>query len=98
LNGEYALGFFLIYGLLLVALYVIAKNQGKDAIRVVFWSAILTPIVGVIILLLSKPDQKKIEEYQTRHGDLVKCPDCAELIKAEANKCKHCGSTVSKAA
>lgn len=90
--------FFLFYGLALVALYVVAKNQGKDAVRVVFWSIFLTPIVGLIILLLSDSDQKKIEAHQTRNGDLVKCPECAELVKSEAKKCKHCGSAITNAA
>ncbi|EJH4501888.1 zinc ribbon domain-containing protein [Cronobacter sakazakii] len=28
-------------------------------------------------------------------GPLVKCPFCAELVKPEAVKCKHCGSDLS---
>ena len=26
----------------------------------------------------------------------IKCPHCAELVKAEATKCKHCGSKIKK--
>ncbi|EOY5393178.1 zinc ribbon domain-containing protein [Cronobacter sakazakii] len=28
-------------------------------------------------------------------GPLVKCPFCAELVKPEAVKCKHCGSDLT---
>lgn len=27
-------------------------------------------------------------------GDTRKCPDCAELVKAEARKCRHCGASL----
>lgn len=27
-------------------------------------------------------------------GDTRKCPDCAELVKVEARKCKHCGASL----
>lgn len=27
----------------------------------------------------------------------VKCPDCAELVMADARKCKHCGATLTPA-
>lgn len=30
-------------------------------------------------------------------SDEVKCPHCAEMIKAEATKCKHCQSEIKKA-
>jgi RNA polymerase subunit RPABC4/transcription elongation factor Spt4 len=28
---------------------------------------------------------------------LKKCPACAELVKAEARKCKHCGEALTPA-
>ncbi|MEG9306422.1 zinc ribbon domain-containing protein [Klebsiella pneumoniae] len=37
-----------------------------------------------------------MEQSQLDSG-LVKCPYCAEMIKPEAIKCKHCGSDVKEA-
>ncbi len=34
--------------------------------------------------------------WDTNQNDLVKCPFCAEEIKAEAIKCKHCGEFIQE--
>ena len=36
-------------------------------------------------------DTKELEKRQIQSGN-KKCPACAEIIKAEAKLCKHCGT------
>jgi uncharacterized membrane protein YdbT with pleckstrin-like domain len=47
--------------------------------------------------IASAPAQKKSapsETLQAMPGDLKLCPFCAEEVKAQAKKCKHCGSEI----
>ncbi len=53
-------------------------------------------IVALIHSLVIKKDIRALEQSQLDSG-LVKCPYCAEMIKPEARKCKHCGSDVKEA-
>tara|TARA_B110000503_G_scaffold122368_1_gene186872 strand:- start:21 stop:308 length:288 start_codon:yes stop_codon:yes gene_type:complete len=60
----------------------------------VFWlSIILSPVIGLIIALMSPSEVKvvvsKSENEST--GSQKICPDCAEDVKEAALKCKHCG-------
>ena len=66
------------------------------------WSLVgffLGPL-GVLITLIvcnSTPipvDQKTLEAKGLKDGTLRVCPDCAETIKAAAQKCRFCGSSV----
>ncbi len=71
----------------------IAKNKGRSF--PVWWLyGFLLFIVAFIHSLFLKPSNRKVEETQMKEG-LVKCPFCAEMIKPEAVKCKHCGSEIA---
>jgi len=68
-----------------------AKEWGRDWL---LWGALalfLSPIIaGIALAVLGEDEDATIESR-----DLRKCPQCAELIKAEAIKCKHCGSEIA---
>lgn len=73
----------------------IAKSKGRSFFGWWVYGALLF-IVALIHSLLIKKDFRAIESSQLQEG-LVKCPFCAETIKPEAIKCKHCGSDVKEA-
>ena len=51
----------------------------------------LSPLIAAIILAAVGRDPILEESQMLAQGKLKKCPDCAELIQADANICKHCG-------
>ncbi|HBQ5903525.1 TPA: zinc ribbon domain-containing protein [Klebsiella pneumoniae subsp. pneumoniae] len=73
----------------------IAKSKGRDFFGWWLYGALLF-IVALIHSLVIKKDIRAIERSQIDEG-MVKCPFCAEIIKPEAVKCKHCGSDVKEA-
>uniref|UniRef100_UPI0011A454A4 zinc ribbon domain-containing protein n=1 Tax=Yersinia aldovae TaxID=29483 RepID=UPI0011A454A4 len=52
-------------------------------------------IVALIHSIFISGDIRDIERVKLSQG-MVKCPFCAEIIKNEAIKCKHCGSDISE--
>lgn len=76
----------------------IASSKGRSGFGVFVLSVLLSPLIGIIVaLVMQRAD--KIEATQVVHGgvsrEFWKCPFCAEAVRFEALKCKHCGSDLS---
>jgi len=96
-------GFILwIFFCLMVSRYAVGK--GHSSVLAFLCALFLSPIIGFILVALSKPNQDALEARMLRSGESKRCPYCAEMIKRMASTCRYCGkdlpeggSTIRKA-
>ena len=67
-------GFSLVVG-------VIASGRGRSFWGYAFLAMLLSPLIGLVIVLVS--------------GHARKCPKCKGGVDQDATKCKHCGSDLT---
>lgn len=66
-----------------------AASKGRSA---AFWfcaSVLITPVLAAVLVGFGT---------KIGHAALRKCPDCREMVKHDATKCKHCGTTLTPVA
>ena len=71
-----------------------ASSKGKSAVAFFFLSLLISPLITwLIVESLSDPELVSQEEPE-KGLDFKLCPYCAEEVRAQAIKCKHCGSAI----
>lgn len=94
-----ALFFVFVPMLYLLPTYEAWNNKHKNLSSIVIlnlflgWSFI--GWVAALIWAFKKQDESIPEKAGVKDQNIRKCPFCAEEIKPEAIKCKHCGSEVA---
>jgi len=83
---------FIFWVVMAIVCAVIASSKGRSGFGFFVYGFLLWPIALIHALVM--PSATRLETGPRADPDSVKCPHCAEQIKAEAKVCKHCGRDV----
>lgn len=72
----------------------VAEQKGRSGVGFFFLSLILTPVIGLIAAAIVSRNEDAISDRAISDGEMRRCPYCAEPVRIEAIKCKHCGSAL----
>lgn len=72
---------------------MIASKKGRSGFTWWLYGTLLF-IIALPHSLLIQADEKLEDDRQLQNGG-KRCPDCAEIVRAEARKCRFCGSDIS---
>lgn len=74
---------------------LMAARKGLTGFGYFLLSMIISPLLGLVFVLAAPADHGRREREQIAAGELRPCPECAEPIRPQAIKCRHCGAAVT---
>lgn len=90
-SGIGVLGWMFLLDLLMaVAIAVEADRKGYSGAAWLVYGLFLWP-VALIHILLKAPSTEVREKTAVAAGEIKPCPECAELVRRAAQKCRYCG-------
>lgn len=75
--------------ILSLAVGIAAHSRGRSFIGWALMALVVSPLISIFLLLVF-PNLRRDPNAPTPETH-VKCPDCRELVRADARKCRYCG-------
>lgn len=74
---------------------IVADSRGRSGFGYFLLSMLLSPLLGLVLAVALPSVKGAIADGETPSPSThVRCPDCRELVRADARKCKHCGTAL----
>jgi hypothetical protein len=98
-QGAERMEIFLFWVIFAVIVAVAASGRGRSGLGWFFLSVFISPLLSFILLMvLPKIGIASMSTDETGRAITpethVRCPDCKELVRRDARKCKHCGTAL----
>lgn len=87
------MGYVITWLFLAAMVAALAGSRGRSAFGHFLLSLLLSPFVGLIIVLVL-PARGQYTEQAVTADTHTRCPECREVVRKDARKCKHCGASL----